>query len=82
VLSGFGAYLSVRFLVRYFQTRTLTPFGIYCLIAGLGSIALPRTDQVTGPGRPNVARMPPHMTHGPEGELRPRNFGRRLPFNM
>ena len=38
VLSGVGAYLSVRFLVRYFQTRTLTPFGIYCLIAGLGSI--------------------------------------------
>jgi undecaprenyl-diphosphatase len=39
VLSGAGAYLSVRFLVRYFQTRTLTPFGIYCLIAGLGSLA-------------------------------------------
>jgi undecaprenyl-diphosphatase len=38
LLSGVGAYLSVRFLVRYFQTRTLTPFGIYCLIAGLGSI--------------------------------------------
>jgi len=38
VLSGVGAYLSVRFLMRYFQTRTLTPFGIYCLIAGLGSI--------------------------------------------
>ncbi len=39
VLSGVGAYLSVRYLVRYFQTRTLTPFGIYCLIAGLGSLA-------------------------------------------
>jgi undecaprenyl-diphosphatase len=39
VLSGLGAYLSVRFLVRYFQTRTLTPFGIYCLIAGMASIA-------------------------------------------
>jgi undecaprenyl-diphosphatase len=38
VLSGVGAYLSVRFLMRYFQTRTLTPFGIYCLVAGLGSI--------------------------------------------
>ena len=32
------AYLSVRFLVRYFQTRTLTPFAIYCLIAGSASI--------------------------------------------
>jgi undecaprenyl-diphosphatase len=38
VLSGIGAYLSVRFLVRYFRTRTLTPFAIYCLVAGLGSI--------------------------------------------
>ena len=38
VLSGAGAYVSVRYLVRYFQTRTLTPFGIYCLIVGLGSI--------------------------------------------
>jgi undecaprenyl-diphosphatase len=39
VLSGVGAYISVRYLVRYFQTRTLTPFGIYCIIAGLASIA-------------------------------------------
>ena len=38
LLSGIGAYLSVRFLTRYFQTRTLTPFGIYCLVLGLGSI--------------------------------------------
>jgi undecaprenyl-diphosphatase len=39
VLSGAGAYLSVRFLVRYLRTRTLTPFGIYCLVAGLASVA-------------------------------------------
>ena len=39
VLSGVGAYLSVRFLLRYLRTRTLTPFGVYCLIVGLGSIA-------------------------------------------
>ena len=39
VLSGVGAYVSVKYLVRYFQTRTLTPFGIYCIIAGLASIA-------------------------------------------
>jgi undecaprenyl-diphosphatase len=38
VLSGVGAYLSVRFLVKYFRTRTLTPFGIYCIVAGLASI--------------------------------------------
>jgi undecaprenyl-diphosphatase len=34
VLAGIAAYLSVRFLVRYFTTRTLTPFAIYCLLAG------------------------------------------------
>jgi len=34
-----GAYLAVRFLVRYFETRTLTPFAIYCAVAGLGSFA-------------------------------------------
>ena len=39
VLSGVGAYLSVRFLLRYLRTRTLTPFGVYCLIAGLASVA-------------------------------------------
>jgi undecaprenyl-diphosphatase len=38
ILSGVGAYLSVRFLMKYFQTRTLTPFAIYCLVVGLGSI--------------------------------------------
>jgi undecaprenyl-diphosphatase len=38
VLSGVGAYLSVRFLVKYFRTRTLTPFAIYCIVAGLASI--------------------------------------------
>ena len=39
VLSGLGAYLSVRFLLRYLRTRTLTPFGLYGLVAGLGSVA-------------------------------------------
>src|SRR5262249_36617828 len=38
LLSGVGAYLSVRFLMKYFQTRTLTPFAIYCLVVGLGSL--------------------------------------------
>jgi undecaprenyl-diphosphatase len=28
------AYLSVRFLLRYFETQRLTPFAIYCLVAG------------------------------------------------
>ncbi|HWF82706.1 MAG TPA: undecaprenyl-diphosphate phosphatase [Streptosporangiaceae bacterium] len=38
VVSGIGAYLSVRFLMKYFRTRTLTPFAIYCLVAGIGSL--------------------------------------------
>ena len=38
VLSGVGAYLSVRFLMRYFQTRTLYPFAIYCFVFGLASV--------------------------------------------
>jgi undecaprenyl-diphosphatase len=34
-----SAYLAVRFLIRYFHTRTLTPFAIYCVLAGAGSLA-------------------------------------------
>jgi drug/metabolite transporter (DMT)-like permease len=33
-MASWAAYLSVRFLSRYFTTRTLTPFAIYCLVAG------------------------------------------------
>jgi undecaprenyl-diphosphatase len=33
-----SAYLAVRFLVRWFHTRTLTPFAIYCAVAGGGSL--------------------------------------------
>jgi undecaprenyl-diphosphatase len=32
------AYLAVRYLTRYFQTRTLTPFAIYCAVAGAASL--------------------------------------------
>jgi undecaprenyl-diphosphatase len=39
-LAAFTAgYLSVRFLIKYFETRTLTPFALYCTLAGLGSLA-------------------------------------------
>lgn len=34
-----AAYLAVRFLTTYFETRTLTPFAIYCLILGGGGLA-------------------------------------------
>ncbi len=39
IVSGIGAYVSVRFLMKYFRTRTLTPFAIYCVVAGLASFA-------------------------------------------
>jgi undecaprenyl-diphosphatase len=38
LLSGLGAYVSVRFLMKYFQTRTLTPFALYCFAFGLLSV--------------------------------------------
>jgi undecaprenyl-diphosphatase len=34
LIAGIAAYLSIRLLVHYFQTRTLTPFAIYCLLTG------------------------------------------------
>ncbi|MDT4911864.1 MAG: undecaprenyl-diphosphatase [Pseudonocardiales bacterium] len=40
ILSGIGAYLSVRFLTRYLANRSLRPFGIYCLLAGAASLVL------------------------------------------
>jgi undecaprenyl-diphosphatase len=36
--AGIAAYLSVRFLTRWFTTRTLTPFAVYCLIFGVASL--------------------------------------------
>ena len=39
-LSAAAAYLSVRFLDRYFRTNRLDPFAYYCLAAGLGSFIL------------------------------------------
>lgn len=37
--TGVASHLTVRVLTRYFQTKTLTPFAIYCLVAGaLGTV--------------------------------------------
>ncbi|HEX3592677.1 MAG TPA: undecaprenyl-diphosphate phosphatase [Pseudonocardiaceae bacterium] len=38
VASFVSAYLAVRFLTRYFRTRTLTPFAIYCVVAGTAAL--------------------------------------------
>ncbi len=40
--AAMGAYFSVKFLTRYFQTRTLTPFAIYCALFGLLSLSILR----------------------------------------
>ena len=38
LFAAVAAYLSVRFLVRYFTSHNLNPFGIYCILVGLISI--------------------------------------------
>lgn len=36
--AGIASFVSVRFLTSYFETRTLTPFAVYCVLAGGGSL--------------------------------------------
>jgi undecaprenyl-diphosphatase len=38
VAAFIGAWIAAKFLQRWFTTRTLTPFAIYCLIVGTASI--------------------------------------------
>ncbi|MEV0546357.1 undecaprenyl-diphosphate phosphatase [Nocardia salmonicida] len=38
IVSGLSSWLAVRFLERYFQTRTLLPFAVYCVVVGVLSI--------------------------------------------
>jgi undecaprenyl-diphosphatase len=38
LFAAVAAFLSVRFLVKFFETRTLTPFAIYSLVVGAISI--------------------------------------------
>jgi undecaprenyl pyrophosphate phosphatase UppP len=33
-VAGLASYVSVKWLTRYFETRTLIPFAIYWLVAG------------------------------------------------
>ena len=40
LLSGLAAYGSARFLLRYFRSGRLDPYGWYCIAAGLVSLAL------------------------------------------
>ena len=43
VLSGVGAYLAVRFLDRWFAHRTLRPYAVYCVVAGVVALVLVTT---------------------------------------
>jgi undecaprenyl-diphosphatase len=38
VAAGLAAYVSLRFLTKYFETRTLNPFAVYCVIAGTAGV--------------------------------------------
>jgi undecaprenyl-diphosphatase len=35
ICAAIGAYLSVRYLTKYFQTRSLKPFATYCILVGI-----------------------------------------------
>jgi undecaprenyl-diphosphatase len=35
IAAAFTTYLAVRFLIRFFKSNRLTPFGIYCIVAGV-----------------------------------------------
>ncbi len=37
ICSAGTAYISVRFLLRYFKTNSLMPFAIYCVVAGVAA---------------------------------------------
>ena len=38
--AAIAAYASVKFLVKYFRTKTLTPFAIYCAMIGIVGLLL------------------------------------------
>jgi undecaprenyl-diphosphatase len=38
IFAGISSYLAVRFLMRFFETRNLMPFAIYCFVVGAASI--------------------------------------------
>ena len=40
ILSGVAAFLSTKFLMKYFETGRLNPFAYYCWALGLVSLVL------------------------------------------
>ena len=43
LVAAVTAVFTVRFLVNYFRTRTLTPFAVYCLLFGLAMVIYTQT---------------------------------------
>ena len=42
IAAALAAWFSVKFLTRYFKTKTLTPFAIYCIAIGIVSLLILR----------------------------------------
>ena len=42
IAAAFAAWFAVKFLTRYFKTKTLTPFAIYCIAIGIISLLVIR----------------------------------------
>ncbi len=42
LISAITAYLAVRFLTKYFKTKTLVPFAVYCVLAGIVALIVLR----------------------------------------
>jgi undecaprenyl-diphosphatase len=40
LVAAFTTWIAVKFLLRFFETNRLTPFGIYCIAAGIVSLAI------------------------------------------
>ncbi|HEU4706526.1 MAG TPA: undecaprenyl-diphosphate phosphatase [Solirubrobacterales bacterium] len=40
IAAAVTTWFAVKFLLRYFETNRLSPFGVYCIIAGLFSLAV------------------------------------------
>ena len=42
IAAAFAAWFAVKFLTRYFKTKTLAPFGVYCIAIGIIGLLLLR----------------------------------------
>jgi undecaprenyl-diphosphatase len=40
IAAAVTTWFAVKFLLRFFETNRLSPFGVYCIVAGLFCIAV------------------------------------------